>query len=176
MALLPAVFAGLLPLHRLPLSARLPLDAAWNGGADPVSGGRGRMTCSLWLCNLRSREVVARVCRDADWGPDTGVFRFYISEMSEWAPQRAGRILEIWVPFRCSCNVEGVYDLSCSVEVFVADGTVYPEDRLTWEALDGWNPGQDPALEWERRRADTRELMCALGGCTLRSADPDAEV
>ena len=160
-------FANLLPLHRLPLSALLPLDAAWNGGADPVSGGRGRMTCSLWLCNLRSREVVARVCRDAGWGPDTGVFRFYISEVLEWEPHGVGRVLEIWVPFKCSCNVEGAYDLSCSVEVFVADDeTVDPRDSLMWDA---------PAFEWGRQRADSQDLMCALSGCALRSSFPDAD-
>ena len=159
MALLAAV-SHFLPLHRLPLSALLLLDTAWNWTADPVSGSRGKMTCSLYLCNLRSREVVARVCRDADWGSDPGVFRFYISEMSQWAPHRAGRILEIWVPFRCSCNAEGVYDLSCSVEVFVADGTVDPDDPLMWEAC---------ALRWGRRRADRQDLMCALSACVLRS-------
>ena len=160
-------FTNLLPLHRLPLSALLLLDTAWNRTADPVSGSRGEMTCSLCLCNLRSREVVARVCRDADWGPDTGVFRFYISEMSEWAPHRAGRILEIWVPFKCSCSVEGVYDLSCSVEVFVADGTVDPDDPLVWEAS---------ALGWGRRRANEQDLMCALGEWAPRSGFPDAEL
>ena len=123
------------------------------------------------------------------WSSGSGLFRFSIPEIKEcvgvnWdfdpvpdgTPYRAGRVPEIWVPFRCSYNVRGAYDLSRSVEVFVADGTVYPEDRLTWEVLDGWNPGRDPALAWERRRADTRELMCALAGCTLRSAAPDVRV
>ena len=191
--------ANLLPVHHLPLHVLQLLDNAWNRTTDPVGWSRdlqllqefrrSKMTCSLWLFDLRSREVVAGICRDAHWGSESGLFRFYISEIFEcvgvdWdfdpapdgTPYRAGRVLEIWVPFECSHNVEGTYDLSCSVEVFVADGTVYPGDRLTWEALDGWNPGQDPALELERRRADTRELMCALGGCTLRSAVPDVEV
>ena len=80
----------------------------------------------------------------------------------------AGHVLEIWVPFRCTSNVEGAYDLSCSVEVFVADDeTVDPDDPLMWEAC---------ALRWGRRRADRQDLMCALSGCALRSSFPDAEL
>ena len=160
-------FANLLPLHRLPPSALSLLDTAWNGTADPVSEGRNEMTCSLCLCSLRLRLVIARICRDADWGPDTGVFRFYISEMSEWAPHRAGRILELWVPFKCSRSVEGVYSLSCSVEVFVADGNVDPDDPLVWAAA---------AHGWGRRRATEQDLMCALGEWAPSSGFPDAEL
>ena len=191
--------ANLLPVHHLPLHVLELLDNAWNRTTDPLGWSRdlqllqefrgSKLTCSLWLFDLDSRGVLAGIRRDAHWGSGSRLFRFYIPEIFQcvrvdWdfdpapdgTPYRVGRVLEIWVPFECSHSVEGTYDLSCSVEVFVADGTVYPEDRLTWEVLGGWSPGEDPALEWERRRADTRDLMCALGGCTQRSAVPDVEV
>ena len=68
---------------------------------------------------------------------------------------RSGRVLEIWVPFECSYNAGGSYDLSCSIEIFVADGSDHPED---------------PPRKWERQRADTNDLMSALSGCILRPA------
>ena len=193
--------ANLLPLHRLPWSVRGLLRAAWTRRTDPVPHSprwwrvlqrrdlfdRHTMECSLWLFDTRSREVVAGICRDAYWGAYSGIFRFYISEVFEWvgvdrdldpaaANYMAGHVLEIWVPFRCTSNVEGAYDLSCSVEVFVADGTLYPGDPITGEVLRGRNPAEDPPLVWERRPATPWDLFFALSGCALRSAVPHVGV
>ena len=193
--------ANLLPLHRLPLPVLELMHDAWSQNEDPVLRSRawrrglqlrdefhrGTMTCSLWLFDTRSREVVAGICRDAYWGAYSGIFRFYISEVFEWvgvdrdldpvaANYMAGRVLEIWVPFKCTSNVEGAYDLSCSVEVFVADGTLYPDDPITGEVLRGRNPAEDPPLVWERRPATPWDLFFALSGCALRSAVPHVDV
>ena len=197
--------ANLLPVDQLPLRALQLIDNAWNETTDPVWRSRGwtrdlqllqefradKMICSLWLFDLDSREVIAGICRDADWGSYSGRFRFYISERFEWlhlwdgwsvdpvpdvTPYRAGRVLEIWIPFKCSCNVQGSYDLSCSIEIFVADGKDHPEDPGTGGDPSGSDPPGDPQLVWERQRAHPWDLMCALSGCTLRSAVPDTEV
>ena len=181
--------ANLLPAHRLSLPVLELMDSVWNETTDPVllspgwSGDvssfrkalRDNMMCSLWLFDIRSREVVTGICRDAHWGSDSGLFRFYISERFKWnrfdwnsdhAPNErshmAGRVLEIWVPFRCTSAVGGTYDLSCSVEVFLAYGTLYPEPTLGRDAFHGCNPAEDPPLEWRRKRASTWDLKCAL--------------
>ena len=192
--------ANLVPLDQLPQHILGLVDNSWNRTTDLVLHSRGwarrpqlwnecefrggEMACSLWLYDLRSREVVAGVRRDAHW-PRSDLFRFYLSKRSEWAslsddsdfdlasdetPCRAGRVLEIWVPFRCSYNVEGTYDLSCSIEVFVAHGTVFPDDPRTREVPRGCEPEEDPTVEWERRRAGAWDVLCALSGCPLRSA------
>ena len=159
---------------------------AWNGTTDTVLHSRRRscdlqpgdefrrdkVTCSLCLFDLGSREVVTGICRDARWGSASGLFRFYIEEEFEcddlcdsWDSDtsseetQTGRVLEIWVPFKCSCNGQGNYDLSCSVEVFVAEETVYPG-----------------GVEWKHRRAVTWDLVDALRLRTLTSAVPDIEV
>ena len=197
--------ANLLPVDQLPLRALQLIDNAWNETTDPVWRSRGwtrdlqllqefhadKMMCSLWLFDLDSREVIAGICRDADWGSYSGRFRFYISERFEWlhlwdgwsvdpapdeTPYRAGRVLEIWIPFKCSCNVEGNYDLSCSIEIFVADGKDHPEGPGRRGDPSESDPPGDPQLVWERQRAHPWDLMCALSGCTLRSAVPDTEV
>ena len=192
--------ANLVPLDQLPRHILKLVDNSWNGTTDRVlhsqgwahdpqlwsaNGFRGaEITCSLWLCDLRSREVVAGVRRDARW-PRSDLFRFYLSKRSEWTdllgdsdsdvasnetPCKTGRVLEIWVPFRCSCNVEGAYDLSCSVEAFIAHGTIFPDDPRTREVPRGCEPEEDPTVEWERLRAGSWDVLCALSGCPLRSA------
>ena len=106
---------------------------------------QGRMTCSLWFFDLASRDVVAGIFRDAWRSWQGSCVRFFVAERFEpvhvceassddGAPSsgetlyRSGRVLEIWVPFECSYNAGGSYDLSCSIEIFVADGSDHPED------------------------------------------------
>ena len=195
--------ANLLPLHRVPLPVLELLHDAWSRKTDPVLRSRGwrhdlhhrdefhrhTMTCSCWLFDTHSREVVAEVCRDAHWGACSGNFRFYISEEFEWTGDDSdfddgpdevsrveGRVLEIWVRFRCTSNVEGAYDLSCSIRALVAAGTLNPAERYTREDLRWRDPAEDPSLVWERRRAIPWDLKCALAGVTLRSAVPHADV
>ena len=178
--------ADLLSVSRLRRFVFRRMANAWNRTTDTVLHSRGRscdlqlgdefrrdkVTCSLCLFDLGSREVVTGICRDARWGSASGLFRFYIEEEFEcddlcdsWDSDtsseetQTGRVLEIWVPFKCSCNGQGNYDLSCSVEVFVAEETVYPG-----------------GVEWKHRRAVTWDLVDALRLRTLTSAVPDIEV
>ena len=135
---------------------------------------QGRMTCSLWFFDLASRDVVAGIFRDVWRSWQRSCVRFFVAERFEPVHMceasdddgdpssgetlyRSGRVLEIWVPFECSYDAEGNHDLSCSIEIFVADGSDHPED---------------PPRKWERQRADTNDLISALSGCTLRSAFP----
>ena len=184
--------ANLLPANQLPPRARELVRDAQDTAADPVprTGGwacaprlfrqfrQGRMTCSLWFCDLASRDVVAGIFRDAWRSWQRSCVRFFVAERFEpvhvceassddGGPSsagtlyRSGRVLEIWVPFECSYDAEGNHDLSCSIEIFVADGSDHPED---------------PPRKWERQRAGTNDLLSALSGCTLRSAFPCVDV
>ena len=172
--------ANLLSVDQLPSPALRLIHSAWNGITDPVLHSPGftcdqgllqefrpcKLTCSLWLFSLDSRQVLAGICRDPCWGSGSSCFRFYIAEGFPWLDVRENwsvrspteetdcestRVLEIWVPFRCSCNVAGNYDLSCSIEMFVAHGLNHPED---------------PRHDSERERADAYDLTRALSGCT----------
>ena len=184
--------ANLLPANQLPPRARELVRDAQDTAADPVprTGGwacaprlfrqfrQGRMTCSLWFCDLASRDVVAGIFRDAWRSWQRSCVRFFVAERFEpvhvceassddGGPSsagtlyRSGRVLEIWVPFECGYDAEGNPDLSCSMEIFVADGSDHPED---------------PPRKWERQRAGTNDLLSALSGCTLRSAFPCVDV
>ena len=182
--------ANLLPLHRVPVPVLELLHDAWSRKTDPVLPSRGwthdlhhrdefhrhTMTCSCWLFDTHSRELVAKVCRDAHWGACSGNFRFYISEEFDWtghvsdfdggsdeASDVEGRALEVWVLFRCTSNAEGAYDLSCSTRALIADGTLNPADSYMSEDLRWRDPAEDPSLVWERRRATPWDLKCALG-------------
>ena len=195
----PRRVANLLPLHRLPLSVLELLSAAWNRQTDPVPHSpqwwdvlqrrdefdRLTMECSLWLLDTRAQEVVAEFQRDMSYGACTGNFRFYASEEFRWVeddqdddaypdemePHVEGRVLEIWVQFGCISIVTGAYELSCSVQAWKADGrSVQRIDGYTRDDLDSWNPAEDHALLWERRRARPWDFMRALSGCTLRPA------
>ena len=172
--------ANLLSVDQLPSPALRLIHSAWNGITDPVLRPQGftcdqgllqefrpsKLTCSLWLFSLDSRQVLAGICRDPCWGSGSSCFRFYIAEGFPWLDVRdnwsvrspteetdceSTRVLEIWVPFRCSCNVAGNYDLSCSIEMFVAHGLDHPED---------------PRHDSERERAGAYDLTRALSGCT----------
>ena len=188
--------ANLLPLHRLPPSVPGLLRAAWNRRTDPVPHSsqwwrvlqcrnefdRHTMECSLWLFDTRSREVVAKIRRDMNYGTYSGNFRFYISEEFRWVeddqdvdaypdetePHVEGRVLEIWVQFRCLPIATGAYEMSCSVQAWVAHGrSVQRIDGHAGEDLDLWNPAEDHDLLWERHRATPWDFMHALSGCTL---------
>ena len=179
--------ANLLSVDQLPSPALGLIHRAWNGIADPVLRSPGftcdqehlqefrpsKLTCSLWLFGLDSRQVPAGVCRDPCWASGSSCFRFYIAEGFPWLDVRENwsvrslseethcgptRVLEIWGPFGCSCSVAGSYDLSGSIEMFVAHGLDHPED---------------PRRDSERERADAYDLTRALSGCTRQ---PDAPV
>ena len=187
-----ARIANLLPRSQLPSRVLRLIHDAWYATADPElrSGGwvcdpelvrefrQGKKTCSLWLFDLDSREVVAGVCRDAWWDWQSSCVRFFVTERSGSVPvweasnddsasssdeplHGSGRVLEAWIPFECRCDLEGTYDLACSTEIFVADTSDHP---------------RDPLCERERRRADSDGLISALRGCAPQSAIPDVEV
>ena len=195
---------NLLPLRQLPSSVLGPLRAAWSRRTDPVPHSlqwlrflerqdefdRDTMKCSLWLFDTRSREVVATVRRDRGYGGYSGNFRFYVSEDFRWTedyqdvdafpqePRLEGRLLEIWVRFRFIPNAAAAYELSCSVQTWVADERSV--QRIHGHAgdldYDLQNAAEDRDFLWERRRATPWDFMYALGGCTLRPAVAQAEV
>ena len=184
--------ANLLPRDQLPSRVLRVIHDAWYAYAEPElrSGGwvydlelvrefrRGEKTCSLWLFDLDSREVVAGVCRDAWWDWQSSCVRFFVTEGPGPVPVReasgddsvsssdetlhdTGRVLEAWIPLECRCNLEGTYDLACSTGIFVADTSDHPRDLL---------------CERARRRADSDGLISALRECASLSAIPDVAV
>ena len=125
------------------------------------------------------------------YGAYSGNFRFYVSEEFRWIeddedndaypdemePHVEGRVLEIWVQFRCIPIAAGTYELSCSVQPWVADGrSVQRIDGYAGNDVDVRNPAEDHELLWERRRATPWDFMHALSGCTLRPAVAQADV
>ena len=151
--------ANLLPRDQLPSRVLRLIHDAWNATADPELRSRvwvcdpdlvqefrrGTKTCSLWLFDVDSREVVAGICRDAWWGWQSSCVRFFVTEGSASVPvceasggdsasssdetlHGSGRVLEAWIPFHCRCSLEGTYDLSCSAEIFVADTSDDPRE------------------------------------------------
>ena len=184
--------ANLLPRDQLPSHVLRVIRDAWCADADPElrPGGwvydlefvrefrRGEKTCSLWLFDLDSREVVAGVCRDAWWDWQSSCVRFFVTpgpgpipvreasgddsaSSSDETLHETGRVLEAWIPLECRCDLEGTYDLACSTGIFVADTSDHPRDLL---------------CERARRRADSDGLISALRECASQSAIPDVEV